>query len=61
MSKRIKAQVGTLEEMGQRFVNAWHRLEMRLQKDHLSGKGIGTPTGSPQPWRCDVHLTLAIQ
>ncbi len=26
MSKRVKVNVGTLDEMGQRFVNAWHRL-----------------------------------
>ena len=27
MSKRVKVNVGTLDEMGQRFVNAWHRIE----------------------------------
>ena len=29
MNKPIKAKVGTLEEMGTRFVSAWHRLERR--------------------------------
>jgi predicted transcriptional regulator len=28
MSKRIKVNVGTPDEMGQRFVSAWHRLEL---------------------------------
>lgn len=27
MNKRVKVNVGTLGEMGQRFVNAWHRVE----------------------------------
>ena len=27
MNKRVKVNVGTLDEMGQRFVNAWHRAE----------------------------------
>jgi hypothetical protein len=27
MSKRVKVHVGTVKDMGQRFVSAWHRLE----------------------------------
>jgi hypothetical protein len=27
MSKRVKIHVGTANDMGQRFVSAWHRLE----------------------------------
>jgi len=27
MSKRVKVHVGTLDDMGTRFVSAWHRLE----------------------------------
>jgi predicted transcriptional regulator len=27
MSDNIRVHVGTLEEMGQRFINAWHRAE----------------------------------
>ena len=27
MSKRIKVRVGTMDDMGKRFVSAWHRLE----------------------------------
>jgi len=27
MSKRVKVHVGKLQDMGQRFVSAWHRLE----------------------------------
>ncbi len=27
MSKRVKVHVGTITEMGKRFVSAWHRLE----------------------------------
>ena len=27
MSKRVKVHVGTREDMGKRFVSAWHRLE----------------------------------
>ncbi len=27
MSKKVKVHVGTLDDMGKRFVSAWHRLE----------------------------------
>jgi predicted transcriptional regulator len=33
MSKRVTVHVGTLENMGKRFVSAWHRLE-RGEKVH---------------------------
>ena len=38
MSKRIKAHVGTLDDMGKRFVSAWHRLEAgeRVRERHVT-------------------------
>ena len=27
MSKKVKVNVGSLQDMGKRFVGAWHRLE----------------------------------
>ena len=38
MNKRVKVNVGTLDEMGQRFVNAWHRLERgkKVRERHLT-------------------------
>jgi hypothetical protein len=29
MSKEVNIHVGTLDDMGKRFVSAWHRLERR--------------------------------
>ena len=38
MSKKIKVHVGTLEDMGKRFVSAWHRLECgeRVRERHVT-------------------------
>lgn len=38
MSGTVNLHVGSVEEMGQRFVNAWHRLERgeRIDETHLT-------------------------
>ena len=38
MSKKVNVHVGTLEDMGRRFVSAWHRLESgdRVRERHLT-------------------------
>jgi hypothetical protein len=38
MSKRVKIHVGTLKDMGQRFVSAWHRLERgeKVRERHVT-------------------------
>ena len=38
MSKKVKVHVGTLDDMGKRFVSAWHRLERgeRVREWHVT-------------------------
>ena len=38
MNKRIKVNVGTLDDMGRRFVSAWHRLDRgeKVRETHLT-------------------------
>lgn len=38
MRKKVHVHVGTIDEMGRRFVNAWHRLERgeRVRERHLT-------------------------
>jgi predicted transcriptional regulator len=38
MSKRVDIHVGTLDDMGRRFVSAWHRLESgeKVRETHLT-------------------------
>src|SRR5579883_109414 len=38
MSKKVNIHVGTLDDMGKRFVNAWHRLERgeRVRERHVT-------------------------
>ena len=61
MSKRVKAHVGTLEEMGERFVSAWHRLEKgeKVRERHLTFPDLRAMLNALTPKRLellqDVH------
>ena len=48
MSKRIKANVGTLDDMGKRFVSAWHRLEHgeKVRERHVTFPDLPPLLGS---------------
>jgi predicted transcriptional regulator len=61
MSKRIKVHVGTLDEMGKRFVSAWHRLENgeKLRERHVTFPDLPAMLNALTPKRLellrDVH------
>ena len=61
MSKRIKAHVGTLDDMGKRFVSAWHRLERgeRVRERHVTFPDLPAMLNALSPRRLellrDVH------
>jgi predicted transcriptional regulator len=61
MSKRVKVHVGTLEDMGQRFVSAWHRLEHgeKVRERHLTFPDLPALLNALSPKRLellrDVH------
>ena len=65
MSKRVKVNVGTLEEMGQRFVNAWHRLGRgeKVRERHLTFPDLAAMLSALSPKRLEllraVHETPA--
>jgi len=61
MSKRVKVHVGTLEEMGARFVSAWHRLERgeKVRERHVTFPDLAAMLNALSPKRLellrDVH------
>jgi predicted transcriptional regulator len=61
MSKQVKLNVGTLDDMGKRFVNAWHRLERgeRVRERHLTFPDLSALLSALTPKRLellrDVH------
>jgi predicted transcriptional regulator len=61
MSKRIKANVGTLDDMGKRFVSAWHRLEHgeKVRERHVTFPDLPAMLNALSPKRLellrDVH------
>jgi len=61
MSKRVKVHVGTLQDMGKRFVSAWHRLERgeRVQERHVTFPDLPSMLNALTPKRLellrDVH------
>jgi len=61
MSKRVKVHVGSLQDMGKRFVSAWHRLERgeRLQERHVTFPDLPSMLNALTPKRLellrDVH------
>jgi predicted transcriptional regulator len=56
MSKRIKVHVGTLEEMGKRFVSAWHRLENgeTLRERHVTFPDLPAMLNALTPKRLEL-------
>ena len=61
MSKRIKANVGTLDDMGKRFLSAWHRLERgeKVRERHVTFPDLPAMLSALSPKRLellrDVH------
>lgn len=61
MSKRVKVHVGALEEMGKRFVSAWHRLEGggKVRERHVTFPDLPAMLNALTPKRLellrDVH------
>ena len=61
MSKRVKVHVGTLGEMGKRFVSAWHRLEHgeKVRERHVTFPDLPAMLNALTPKRLellrDVH------
>ena len=56
MSKRIKVNAGALEDMGQRFVNAWHRLEKgeKVRERHLTFPDLPAMLSALSPKRLEL-------
>jgi predicted transcriptional regulator len=56
MSKRVKVNVGTLDEMGQRFVSAWHRLEKgeKVRERHLTFRDLAAMLSALSPKRLEL-------
>ncbi|HJS92267.1 MAG TPA: hypothetical protein VJ738_20045 [Steroidobacteraceae bacterium] len=65
MSKRIKVHVGTLQDMGKRFVSAWHRLEHgeKVRERHVTFPDLPAMLNALTPKRLellrDVHRAPA--
>jgi len=65
MSKRVKVNLGTVQEMGQRFVNAWHRMEQgeKVRERHLTFPDLQALLSALTPKRLellrDVHQNPA--
>jgi predicted transcriptional regulator len=61
MSKRVKVRVGTLKDMGERFVSAWHRLERgeKVRERHVTFPNLPSMLNALTPKRLellrDVH------
>jgi predicted transcriptional regulator len=61
MSKRVKVHVGTVKDMGQRFVSAWHRLERgeKVRERHVTFPDLRSMLNALTPKRLellqDVH------
>ena len=56
MTKRIKANVGTIEDMGRRFVSAWHRLEQgeKVREQHLTFPDLPSMLSALSPKRLEL-------
>ena len=56
MSKRIKVNVGTLDDMGQRLVNAWHRIERgeKVRERHLTFPDLPAMLNALSPKRLEL-------
>lgn len=56
MSKRIKVSVGTLDDMGKRFVSAWHRLERgeKVRERYLTFPDLPSMLSALSPKRLEL-------
>jgi predicted transcriptional regulator len=56
MTKRIKVNVGSVEDMGQRFVKAWHRLDAgeKIQESHLTFPSLPAMLNALSPKRLEL-------
>jgi predicted transcriptional regulator len=56
MSKRIKVNVGSIDDMGQRFVKAWHRLEAgeKIQESYLTFPSLPAMLNALSPKRLEL-------
>lgn len=60
MSKKVELHVGTLEEMGARFVRAWRRLEAgeRVRETHLTFPDLESLLSTLTPKRLELLRDL---
>ena len=56
MSKRGKVRVGTVKDMGQRFVSAWHRLERgeKVRERHVTFPDLPSMLNALTPKRLEL-------
>jgi predicted transcriptional regulator len=56
MSKRVDIHVGTVDDMGKRFVSAWHRLENgeKVRETHLTFADLPTMLKALSPKRLEL-------
>jgi len=56
MSKRVKVHVGTIEDMGKRFVSAWHRLEQgeKVRERHVTFPDLSSMLSALTPKRIEL-------
>ena len=60
-TKRVKVHVGTMEDMGKRFVQGWHRLERgeKVREQHITFPDLPSMLNALTPKRLellrDVH------
>ncbi len=56
MSKKVKLHVGSLDEMGKRFVSAWHRLEQgeRVRERHVTFPSLSSMMGALSEKRLEL-------
>lgn len=50
MSDNVKVRIGTLEDMGQRFIDAWHRAKRgeAVSETHITLHDLPRPTAGPK-------------
>src|SRR5437588_7249386 len=60
MSKRVKVHVGTREDMGKRFVSAWHRLERgeKVRERHVTFPALAWMLNALTPNPLDLFVTV---
>ncbi len=56
MNKRVNVNVGTLDDMGKRFVSAWHRLEHgeKVRERHVTFPDLAAMLSALSPKRLEL-------